>query len=92
MLKRIHEGHMGIEKCKRRARQTIYWPHINNQIEQLVGNCEECRKLLPSKPAEPLLNHPLPERPWQQVGSDLFHFGNSTYVCEGYYKTKWLPT
>ena len=89
LLRRIHEGHMGIEKCKRRARQSIYWPHINNQIEQLVGHCEECRKLLPSKPVEPLLHYPLPERPWQQVGYDLFHFAINTYVVIVDYYSLW---
>ncbi|KAL4709067.1 hypothetical protein ACJJTC_013480 [Scirpophaga incertulas] len=28
MLDRIHEGHMGIEKCKRRAREVMWWPEM----------------------------------------------------------------
>ena len=30
MLERIHQGHMGIEKSKRRARDTLYWPGMNS--------------------------------------------------------------
>ena len=30
LLCRIHEGHLGIEKCKRRARETLYWPNMNS--------------------------------------------------------------
>ena len=26
ILNLVHEGHMGIEKSKRRARETLYWP------------------------------------------------------------------
>lgn len=26
MLQKIHEGHLGEEKCKRRAREVMYWP------------------------------------------------------------------
>uniref|UniRef100_A0AAQ5XUM9 Gypsy retrotransposon integrase-like protein 1 n=1 Tax=Amphiprion ocellaris TaxID=80972 RepID=A0AAQ5XUM9_AMPOC len=28
MLRRIHEGHLGEVKCKRRAREVMYWPRI----------------------------------------------------------------
>jgi hypothetical protein len=31
MLKRIHHGHMGIEKSKRRARDALYWPLMSNR-------------------------------------------------------------
>ena len=86
MLQHILEGHMGIAKCKRRARQCIYWPGIYSQIEDTVQGCEECMKLLPSKPADPLLNQTIPERPWQIVGADLLQWSNKTYiVIVGYY-------
>ena len=32
MKERIHMGHMGIERCKARARQLMYWPNINADI------------------------------------------------------------
>ena len=72
ILSKIHEGHLAAEKCKKRARQSVFWPGLNNQIEQVVERCETCLKLLPSKPNDALLPHELPTRPWQKVGSDLF--------------------
>ena len=36
VLQSIHEGHLGIEKCKSRAKMCVYWPNINDSIEQLV--------------------------------------------------------
>ena len=33
VLQLIYEGHMGIERCKARARLCVYWPHINDDIE-----------------------------------------------------------
>ena len=38
----IHHGHNGIERCKNRARQSIYWPGINREIEDLVSRCSLC--------------------------------------------------
>lgn len=31
MLKLIHEGHLGIDRCKRRAREVLFWPGITNE-------------------------------------------------------------
>lgn len=44
MLERIHYNHMGIEKCKVRARECLYWPRISNDIYNLVSNCEAYAK------------------------------------------------
>nr|XP_047138956.1 uncharacterized protein K02A2.6-like [Hydra vulgaris] len=45
ILSKLHEGHLGMEKCKRRARQSVFWPGLNNQIEQLIRKCEACMNL-----------------------------------------------
>ena len=36
MLQKLHASHQGREKTKRRARQTLYWPGINNDIDTTV--------------------------------------------------------
>ena len=38
ILKLIHEGHLGLNTCKMRAKETVYWPGINEQLEQLILN------------------------------------------------------
>ena len=48
-LQLIHEGHLGLGKCKHRAKDTLYWPGLNDQLEKLVLNCEVCLKYSPSK-------------------------------------------
>ena len=44
MLERIHESHMGIEKSKRRARDIMFWPRMNEQIEAIVSKCKTCQE------------------------------------------------
>lgn len=43
MLRFVHEGHLGIEKCKRRARDVSYWLGIHRVIVTLVQRFEICQ-------------------------------------------------
>ena len=33
VLKLIHEGNLGLNKCKLCAKETVYWPGMNDQLE-----------------------------------------------------------
>ncbi|CAB4010309.1 Retrovirus-related Pol poly, partial [Paramuricea clavata] len=39
MLDRIHAAHLGIEKCKARARGLVFWPGMNSAIDEMVSEC-----------------------------------------------------
>uniref|UniRef100_A0A8C6PJV3 Gypsy retrotransposon integrase-like protein 1 n=1 Tax=Nothobranchius furzeri TaxID=105023 RepID=A0A8C6PJV3_NOTFU len=80
MLKKIHAGHLDMEKCKRRAREVMYWPRINQDVTNEVSSCSTCLTYQASNPAEPLKPHPLPDRPYQKVGADLFVSGGKTIL------------
>ena len=80
MLKRLHEGHLGMEKCKRRARTSVYWPGINADINQMVSSCETCLKHHAKQQKEPMVTTDLPTMPWQKVGTDLFHLDGKNYL------------
>ncbi len=86
VLLKIHEGHMGIEKCRRRARDTVYWPGMNAEISNMVSQCDACQKHQPSQPVEPLNPHEIPVRAWQRVGADIGTNGGKEYliVCDYY--------
>ena len=49
ILKQIHEGHLGLNKCQMQAKETVYWPGLNDQLEQLILNCQLCLKYSRSK-------------------------------------------
>ena len=46
MLQLIHKGHLGIEKCKRRARDILYWPNMNKDVYDTVLRCDVCQEYI----------------------------------------------
>lgn len=81
MLERIHQGHMGVNKCKSRARRLVFWLGMNSDIETFVQACPICRKYAYSLPQEPLMMRPVPDQPWYRVGVDIFEYGGRSYLC-----------
>ena len=83
ILKLIHEGHLGLNKCKLCAKETVYWPGLNDQLEKLVLNCELCLKYSYSKhKQEPRLSlgQEVPLYPWTKLVTDIFHFEGASYL------------
>lgn len=80
VLKRIHEGHQGLTKCRARARMSVWWPRISSDITQLVTTCRFCMENKPSQRHEPLLTTLLAEGPWQRIAADLFEFEKQNYL------------
>ena len=86
MLNNIHTGHLGIDKCKNRARMSIFWPNMNKDIQEKIGNCKICLEFRPEQPPEPLRPHPIPTRPREKVGVDLCLIGKQNWlVIADYY-------
>ncbi|GBN08633.1 hypothetical protein AVEN_20913-1 [Araneus ventricosus] len=49
MLLLLHEAHCGVEKSKARAREVIFWPNINDDIEKTISTCMVCERLGPKQ-------------------------------------------
>ncbi|KAK0154443.1 hypothetical protein N1851_003464 [Merluccius polli] len=80
MLERVHESHLGIVKCKERARDVMYWPGMAKEIEDVVMKCSVCNKFKRNNTKEPLVSHEIPDRAWAKVGVDLFHYNQGDYL------------
>ena len=79
MLGKIHEGHQGIVKCRKRAQESIWWPGLSKQLQDLVEQCTQCIKYRENN-AEPMIATEMPHRPWQKVATDLFELNNCHYL------------
>ena len=44
MLQKLHESHLGMEKCRARARSVMYWPAMSNDINEMIAKCSTCVK------------------------------------------------
>ncbi|UYV82781.1 K02A2.6-like, partial [Cordylochernes scorpioides] len=79
VLNSLHEGHLGIEKCRGRARSSVWWPRISQEIGELVKNCPNCIEER-SNPQQPLIVSDFPSRPWEKVGIDHFYLKGKYYL------------
>ena len=82
VLDLIHEGHLGIAKCKRRARGAVYWPEMNEAIKQRVNKCATCLTNQYQQRREPLMptQDRQSEMPWGRVAADLFLLNGRSYL------------
>jgi hypothetical protein len=85
-LDMLHSSHQGIVKTKQLARDLVYWPGINKQIEDTVSRCASCQERRNVQQKEPLCPTPVPTRPWEHVAEDLFDcLGHKWLICVDYY-------
>ena len=70
ILQLIHEDHLGLNNCKLCAKETVYWPGLDDQLEKLILNCQLCLKYLQTKCKQPpnmALGHEIPVHPWTKL-------------------------
>ena len=63
----IHLGHFGLESSKKRARQALFWPLINSEIEDMIKNCPTCLAFRNQQRSEPAIKHPARQEPLDQT-------------------------
>ena len=88
-LHALHEGHLGMAKCKSRAREVLYWPGLTADIENMIARCPLCLKHSVTNQKETLHPHDIPCRPWQVVGSDIMTFKGRDYLVVVDYYSKY---
>ena len=84
-----HEGHQGINKCRRRARRLFWWPGLSSDMKDYVAKCNTCIRNSQIK-HQPMFESELPDGPWEIVATDLFNFENENYLVLIDYYTRWI--
>lgn len=90
MLKKVHIGHLGLEKCKLRAREIMFWPNLNLELKNLVSECQICLANRKQNRKEEMISHEIPSRPWTKVAMDLFHLHGKNYLLIVDYYSKFV--
>lgn len=68
----LHSGHQGLGSMLRRARQSVYWPGMEGDLQYQGSLCTGCERHAPSLPPESLVLMLPPDHPFQSVVADLF--------------------
>ena len=80
ILRLLHEGHQGLNKCKEHACMSVWWPGISTELKDIVQVCKHCQVNRPAQIKEPLMPSPLPQRPWQKLGTDILEYNKKKYL------------
>ena len=72
ILAQLHEGPFGIDRTKLYARDSIYWPNINKDIECLVKTCNLCQEHSCRNNKDHVIPREIPVQAWSTIQMDLF--------------------
>lgn len=90
ILNKLHEPHFGVNKTQRRARDSVFWPCINNEIEQLVSQCAVCQENSAMNVKEPMISHEIPNAPFEKVACDILEHKGKNYLALMDFYSKWI--
>ena len=79
-LKVLNMGHYAIDKMNLRARETVFWPGIMEDIKDTYHQCQICAKFARSQQKEMLQSVETPLAGWEQLGLDIFSLKGTQYL------------
>ena len=79
MLQYIHEGHQSKERCLLWARNTIFWPKMTYEVQELIERCIICQEHGKSQPIIGTTQELLPF-PWQTLATDIFYWKRMDFL------------
>ena len=90
ILECLHLAHQCPMKMNDRAKQSVYWPGITSDIENIRRACVYCNKNAPTQPMMPPLPLASPDFPYQMVVGDYFTVKSKTWLVVADRFSGWL--
>ena len=72
-LRRLHESHQGISKCRERAASAIWWPDVSRDIKRFIDRCDTCRCNRPTQREQSLRPVDLPGKTRKKVAKRNYY-------------------
>ena len=76
----LHMGHYATDKMNFRARETVYWPGITDDIKITYQKCTICAKHARTIQKETLQPTETPANAWDKLGLDVFQLNGIHYL------------
>ena len=80
VVEKLHKAHQGVTKTMLTARRCVYWPGMVRHIQDKCLSCKSCCEAGQRNKKEPMIGIPVPEHPFEVVGSDIFYFKGCEYL------------
>ena len=90
VLSILHHGHLGIENCKNRACQTLFWLFINKELEDKISKCPTCLTYRNCQPSETPIKSQILDHSWVNCAADLFRLQCHYYLLIIDYYSKFI--
>ncbi len=71
-LELAHVGHQGVVKTKLLIRARVWYPGIDQQVEEMMKWCLACQANLGKQELEPVKPTSMPAGPWLEVSADFY--------------------
>ncbi|XP_052327850.1 uncharacterized protein K02A2.6-like [Oncorhynchus keta] len=90
LLSDLHEGHPGITRMKALARSCLWWPGLDQDIQQHVGHCSPCEAVRNKPAAAPLHPWSWAATPWERIHVDYAEIDKQHFLVVVDVHSKWM--
>ena len=71
ILDELHQNHPGMSRMKRLSHSFVWWPGLDQSIEEVVKSCTACQSVRDLPAVAPLHPWIWPTKPWQRIHVDF---------------------